>query len=818
MKNSRPPGFRLLTRLLCAMALTLGLGLAAQAQDNGHVCIPQLGTNPALPNIFPLVDGTIEDFPDAAQPSGLKTDPGWNGAAKLNMNDTTSGTTRTARLLLGKNATEVFLGLMIESPIGADANDTVLIGLATKAGDPATDWRIRITPFNVASAATMTFENMSPVGARFLRGNLGGTWTAVTSGDGTWLDPTLNNIKVSKSNSSWYLEIRIPRENLQSNAGSNSTIYFPTGSVDPADNFRIYVNVLSTKLFPTGATVFQNPWPTWNHNTRLTGVSMAPFDVEFQFPPQDDTSLGTDPRVWGTGSLFSRSDCTGISLDVNQVGSATNPTSPSTSTLDGNIRAFDPSPNAFPSVASCQTIDDNNNTLPTFSQNGPLNVLVARPVNTMPSVTPSNMTVKFRLADWGIPGIIFAPNDPRMGDWQPVTGRLAGANPTNGPTMPPAGGASTGQFHLDWRLTFKQSCIFRQVNFAHQCMLAEMDSTDLNVRFLNRSVAVNMDFVPASRFARDARISAHGYGDPPLGRSSQKFLIVVDQEIQDYRRPNPTRLKSTATANALPMDAIHQPRLDSDMIRRMAPSHFPKGLSEALVWIARGFRLTGRFIEINGVKYEYAESVGGFGYVVGHKGDVASWERSFSGGGLTNAGENAYALDIPPEGVATVNTTIEAVEPQTTSGFKRWGLSLHAGVSFPHGNFNTAYNPGSNAGIDLEYRINRHFSLEGIYTFHRFRGQRFDLFRVPDLNVHQFSINGKVYGSSSPLRPFFNFGAGAYKFDPGSTRGGLNVGFGVQRDITPTFAIEAMYNFHNVFTPGSSTRFSTVQGGVRFRF
>jgi hypothetical protein len=161
--------------------------------------------------------------------------------------------------------------------------------------------------------------------------------------------------------------------------------------------------------------------------------------------------------------------------------------------------------------------------------------------------------------------------------------------------------------------------------------------------------------------------------------------------------------------------------------------------------------------------------------------------------------------------------------PGNTGGrFKRWGVSLHAGVSIPHSDFNNLYNPGPNFGVDLEYRFNKRFSLEGIYTFHRFSGETFTfgeaIVSVADLNLHQFSVNGKVYGSTSPLRPFFNFGGGAYTFDPGDTHGGLNVGGGLQLDLTPNFAIDAMYNFHNVFTPGTDRKFSTVQGGVRFRF
>jgi opacity protein-like surface antigen len=68
------------------------------------------------------------------------------------------------------------------------------------------------------------------------------------------------------------------------------------------------------------------------------------------------------------------------------------------------------------------------------------------------------------------------------------------------------------------------------------------------------------------------------------------------------------------------------------------------------------------------------------------------------------------------------------------------------------------------------------------------------------------------------VRPFVNFGGGAYKFGSGSTRAGLNIGAGVQFDVTPTVAAEAMYDFHNVFTSGSSTRFSAFKAGFRFRF
>lgn len=163
----------------------------------------------------------------------------------------------------------------------------------------------------------------------------------------------------------------------------------------------------------------------------------------------------------------------------------------------------------------------------------------------------------------------------------------------------------------------------------------------------------------------------------------------------------------------------------------------------------------------------------------------------------------------------------EKPEPQGpgNNDLKRWALSIHAGVSIPHSNLNNVFNPGPNLAFDVEYRINPTFSLEGIYGYHRFRGQQFSIFKVADITLHQLSVNGKVYGGGSSTRPFLNFGGGLYVFSPGADgHGGLNVGAGVQHDISPSFAVEGVYNFHNVFTSGSSTQFSAVQGGVRFRF
>lgn len=148
---------------------------------------------------------------------------------------------------------------------------------------------------------------------------------------------------------------------------------------------------------------------------------------------------------------------------------------------------------------------------------------------------------------------------------------------------------------------------------------------------------------------------------------------------------------------------------------------------------------------------------------------------------------------------------------------KRWGLSLHAGANFPHSDFNDFFNTGFSFNADLEYRLSNHVSLEALYGYHRFPTEFFSA----HLDLHQLSGNVKVFGGNTSVRPFINGGGGVYHFNGGGggdTRGGANIGGGLQFNLTPTFAVEGAYNFHTVFTPGSNVKFSTLQGGVRFRF
>jgi len=142
-----------------------------------------------------------------------------------------------------------------------------------------------------------------------------------------------------------------------------------------------------------------------------------------------------------------------------------------------------------------------------------------------------------------------------------------------------------------------------------------------------------------------------------------------------------------------------------------------------------------------------------------------------------------------------------------------FSVGARAGVGIPHGDINNFFDPNIAATADLEYHATDQFSIGGVFVYHRFSGPFSSA-----ANIYRISANGKFYPGTGPLRPFFNGGGGAYVFDSGTTKFGMHVGGGLQFRAWPKTWIEVEYNFHNVFTSGSNVKFSTVQGGVRFRF
>jgi len=151
---------------------------------------------------------------------------------------------------------------------------------------------------------------------------------------------------------------------------------------------------------------------------------------------------------------------------------------------------------------------------------------------------------------------------------------------------------------------------------------------------------------------------------------------------------------------------------------------------------------------------------------------------------------------------------------QANSDSSKFAVFADAGVAVPHGDISTFLDPGFSLNAGLEYMITTQFSAEGTFGYHRF-----STFFGGNSHVYQVSGNGKFYfvDESRKLRPFVNGGVGAYVTDSATAHFGGNVGGGVLYEVTRKTGIKGSYNFH-AFSAGSTVKYSTVQGGIRFRF
>jgi hypothetical protein len=170
------------------------------------------------------------------------------------------------------------------------------------------------------------------------------------------------------------------------------------------------------------------------------------------------------------------------------------------------------------------------------------------------------------------------------------------------------------------------------------------------------------------------------------------------------------------------------------------------------------------------------------------------------------------ALAQAPNPAPSETTSSPASQP-ASSGSK-FAVFGDVGVNVPHGDLNIFFDPGISVNAGVEYMITSQFSAVGTLGYNGF-----SRFFGGHTSLYQVSGNGKFYlvDESSKVRPFVNGGVGAYVTDSGTVNFGGNVGGGVLYEATPHFGVQGSYNFH-LFSAGSNFKYSTVQGGVRFRF
>ncbi len=155
-----------------------------------------------------------------------------------------------------------------------------------------------------------------------------------------------------------------------------------------------------------------------------------------------------------------------------------------------------------------------------------------------------------------------------------------------------------------------------------------------------------------------------------------------------------------------------------------------------------------------------------------------------------------------PDGIDLTQVDVGEFEPKLAA-------SIHVGVTQPLGDFDTTFDPGLLAEVDLEYRFAPHFSAEAVIGHYTFD---------PDFSIAGGSFYLKGYLSSSMWRPFLAAGAGAFKPESIDWSLGLSLGLGLNKPIAPPLEADLGIYYFRVFTPGEDLDFLIGKVGLKLVF
>jgi hypothetical protein len=189
---------------------------------------------------------------------------------------------------------------------------------------------------------------------------------------------------------------------------------------------------------------------------------------------------------------------------------------------------------------------------------------------------------------------------------------------------------------------------------------------------------------------------------------------------------------------------------------------------------------------------------------------------------LSDLGNGYYRLTMDyarggPEPVVTVRmpgSTYEQVIDLSQRLKPAFALSLHAGISLPHGTLRNGYDRGVGITADLEHRLSRTFTIAALFGFHRFDSVATSV----HLDITHISGSVETFLTQGTVALFIDAGGGSYTFHPGSTKPGAHAGAGLELEVSRHLSLGASYRWHTVFTSGSNTTFSSIQAGARIRF
>jgi hypothetical protein len=759
--------------------ITYAMILSAEGLQSQQSCVRRAIGVPPL--------GGPPNWWDTGQPPYAYTvrDPRWENALAMSYG---SGTAEQALFRAVSDNAFLYLSWQMKVNQAFDAAGDVLhIVFGSVSGTPsggAPDIRVEVWPlqsdFAVAFATSVSDAPVRVVVATRVTSQ--GAWTNIAPTP-TWITQTARTW-VDRGNNSWTFQMRVPLAaggpgaGLPFSAGSNVRMWFQIDMMETGGNIVFYDWPRKVTSTPDPMSTLFYPWTLVIPDMPAGAAGCTVGMPCFWMTSKDEEPDFTAHAVPGASQLHLPANgpdpvtCSdvGVSLAYDDIGTRNAEASKI------NYRATTPRP---------------------------INILFARPDNRSGTDIPiGRIRAHFRIANWGSMGTWEAITDQSL-LWNDIPGTEAGV--PNSAQINDGTKADITNLNFPW--TVVDPFLANLLNGTmgeHQCMLVELE-TDLSLTFVNNSIYRNMDFVKVmSPYRRSARISVVALRPIQSDARTRDVFLYVETQNMPARRTQ--RSAGLTTPGGLTTHGRMPAGAPATAVGKLE-SVFP-------TYRVHAYHSTGRQINIGGRSVTVLRPQSSFGYWVSHDGELVGWRHHLGGDSLIKLAPNFYKIAVRSDSFATVVTTIEALEPP------RSALSLHAGVTFPTGNFKNSYDRGVGVTFDLERRLNSRFSLAALFGYHRVDSSA-TTGSGPTPHLELYHASGSLEATvmtSGPLAFLIDGGGGMYWFKPGSSKSGAHAGFGLEYAPSLHVALGIWARGHNVFTRGSNTRFAAIQAGGRLMF
>ena len=147
---------------------------------------------------------------------------------------------------------------------------------------------------------------------------------------------------------------------------------------------------------------------------------------------------------------------------------------------------------------------------------------------------------------------------------------------------------------------------------------------------------------------------------------------------------------------------------------------------------------------------------------------------------------------------------------------RRYSFSAHLGATFPLGTFGSVFDKSYCLILDADYRLTPELTLVGYFGYNNFSSA---FSAIGDIYIINISGNLKYrFSSGSPfnLFPYLQGGGGYYVIEHGNNKFGLNLGGGLDVDLTNKITFEAGLDYHKILDV--NLEFWTSHVGLIFKF